>query len=89
MYVHIYIGTYIPSEGSEYPSEIFWEMFWYKNFCGKKIGIKPIPPIVDKAPPDLVSKNLSLFLPCCLVARHSSYSSFCNNKKRLSQKYLG
>ena len=35
MYVHIFIGTYILSEGSEYPSEIFWEIFWYKKFCGK------------------------------------------------------
>ena len=41
MYIHLYVrtyiymGTYILSEGSEYPSEIFWEIFWYKKFCGK------------------------------------------------------
>ena len=35
MFVHINIGMYILSEGSEYPSEIFWEIFWYKKFCGK------------------------------------------------------
>ena len=40
MYLYIYVrthiyGTYIPSEGLEYPSEIFWEIFWYKKFCGK------------------------------------------------------
>ena len=35
MYIHIFIGTYILSEGLEYPSKIFWEIFWYKKFCGK------------------------------------------------------
>ena len=35
IYIYIYIGTYILLEGSEYPSEIFWEIFWYKKFCGK------------------------------------------------------
>ena len=33
---YIYIGMYIPSEGSEYPSEIFWEIFGTKKFVAKK-----------------------------------------------------
>ena len=36
IYTYIYIGTYILLEGSEYPSEIFWEIFWCKEICGKK-----------------------------------------------------
>ena len=39
MYVHMYIGTYIISEGSECPSQIFWEIFWDKKFVAKKIAI--------------------------------------------------
>ena len=48
MYIHmyvrtyIYIGTYILLEGSEYPSEIFWEIFGTKNFVAKKTTIKTV-----------------------------------------------
>ena len=48
MYVHIFIGTYILSEGSEYPSEIFWEIFWYKKFCGKINRQQGLPSSADR-----------------------------------------
>ena len=36
LYVHIFLGTYILSEGSEDQSEIFWDIFWDNNSWDKK-----------------------------------------------------